>query len=193
MNFRPLVGYSVGKLLDFRMASACSVQGCCNDTSKGSKGLCGKHWQRLKRHGDVNYVTPRDVWRQRCREKQLEVSPKAKPTTYKKMFQRHEHRVIAEKILGRALRPGEIVHHKDGNKHNNDPSNLEVMTQSQHIREHFFPESKQIKWKDQNLWLIDFAAQTGVPITVVRNRLRAGWSIDRIATTPVRQWTRRND
>lgn len=55
---------------------------------------------------------------------------------YVKRGGRHEHRVVAEEMLGRPLRKGEIVHHKDGNKHNNDPSNLEVMTQSEHMREH---------------------------------------------------------
>jgi len=56
---------------------------------------------------------------------------------YIKYFNRHEHRVVAEKMLGRKLKKGEIVHHKDGNKHNNSPSNLEVMTQSQHAKLHW--------------------------------------------------------
>lgn len=55
---------------------------------------------------------------------------------YVKENGRHQHRVVAEHILGRPLRRGEIVHHKDGNKKNNSPENLEVMTQGQHMREH---------------------------------------------------------
>lgn len=46
------------------------------------------------------------------------------------------HREIAEEMLGRHLRSDEIVHHKDGNKHNNNPENLEVMTRSEHTKLH---------------------------------------------------------
>lgn len=46
------------------------------------------------------------------------------------------HTVIAEWAIGRALRPGEVVHHKDRNKQNNDPRNLEVMKSSDHARLH---------------------------------------------------------
>ena len=38
----------------------------------------------------------------------------------------YEHYVNAEKNIGRYLRKGEAVHHVDGNKWNNDPSNLIV-------------------------------------------------------------------
>ena len=55
---------------------------------------------------------------------------------YVKQGGRHQHRVVAEQMLGRPLQKGEIVHHKDGNKKNNDPSNLAVMTQGEHMREH---------------------------------------------------------
>lgn len=55
---------------------------------------------------------------------------------YTKVNGRHAHRVVAEKMIGRPLRSDEIVHHIDGNKRNNNPGNLKVMTQSEHIREH---------------------------------------------------------
>lgn len=56
--------------------------------------------------------------------------------TYRKWYGRHEHRVVAEQKIGRSLQPGEIVHHIDGNHLNNDPANLAVITQSEHIRIH---------------------------------------------------------
>lgn len=39
----------------------------------------------------------------------------------------YEHRLVAELVLGRRLRDGEIVHHRDGNKINNAPENIEVV------------------------------------------------------------------
>jgi len=55
---------------------------------------------------------------------------------YVKRNGRHEHRQVAERKIGRALGPGEVVHHIDGDKHNNEPGNLAVMTQAEHMREH---------------------------------------------------------
>lgn len=55
---------------------------------------------------------------------------------YVKQDGRHQHRIVAEQMLGRLLVKGEIVHHKDGNKHNNSPENLEVMKQGEHMRAH---------------------------------------------------------
>ena len=54
---------------------------------------------------------------------------------YRKFYGRHEHRVAAEAMLGRPLRPGEVVHHRDGDKLNNDPMNLEVLpSQAEHTK-----------------------------------------------------------
>ena len=56
--------------------------------------------------------------------------------TYTKTYGRHTHRVVAEQMLGRPLAKDEIVHHIDGNKRNNAPENLQVMTRSEHSRLH---------------------------------------------------------
>lgn len=57
--------------------------------------------------------------------------------TYTKVYGRHEHRVVAEQMLGRPLKPGEVVHHLDGNKRNNAPENLMVFaSQAEHVLWH---------------------------------------------------------
>lgn len=57
---------------------------------------------------------------------------------YVKRDGRHEHRTVAEEKLGRALLPGEVVHHRDENGRNNAPGNLEPLpSQSEHARIHF--------------------------------------------------------
>jgi predicted DNA-binding protein (UPF0251 family) len=46
-----------------------------------------------------------------------------------------EHRLVMEQTLGRYLHPKEVVHHIDGDKRNNAPSNLEVFqTNADHLR-----------------------------------------------------------
>lgn len=47
-----------------------------------------------------------------------------------------EHRLVMEQELGRYLRPDEIVHHLNEDPTDNRPENLEVMTQSDHVRHH---------------------------------------------------------
>jgi hypothetical protein len=55
---------------------------------------------------------------------------------YRKMRGRHEHRRVMEQKLQRKLLSSEIVHHKDEDKKNNHPDNLELMTRAEHIRHH---------------------------------------------------------
>lgn len=60
-----------------------------------------------------------------------------KSTSYPKYYGRHEHRIVAEQILGRPLRKGEVVHHIDGDKRNNHPINLMVFkSQADHALWH---------------------------------------------------------
>lgn len=49
---------------------------------------------------------------------------------------KHLHRVIASWKIGRSLSESEHVHHIDGNKLNNDPKNLMILSPSEHARLH---------------------------------------------------------
>lgn len=154
--------------------------------------MCGMHTQRVRRYGDPNYLTPEAQRRANSRAAMLKRVTEVKPSTYRKLHGRHEHRIIAEQMLGRPLMRNEIVHHIDGDKHNNDPSNLHVMTQSEHVREHWYQHFEPIEWNGRTYWPGEWAAELGLPISTVRNRLRAGWSLERIASTPRRNWSKRD-
>ena len=57
--------------------------------------------------------------------------------TYTKRYGRHEHRIVAEQMLGRPLEKGEVVHHIDGDRRNNLPENLKILaSQADHARLH---------------------------------------------------------
>jgi len=48
----------------------------------------------------------------------------------------YEHVLVMEEKLGRFLNHDEIVHHKDENRLNNSPNNLELMTFKTHGKHH---------------------------------------------------------
>lgn len=53
------------------------------------------------------------------------------------------HRAVMEEHLGRRLSPDEVVHHIDGDKTNNDISNLAVMSREEHSSLHRKQEPNQ--------------------------------------------------
>jgi hypothetical protein len=46
------------------------------------------------------------------------------------------HKRVAEKMVGGPIGPGREVHHIDGNKNNNQPSNLRIVSKEEHRRIH---------------------------------------------------------
>ncbi len=59
------------------------------------------------------------------------------------------HRYAMAKQLGRPLVPGEVVKHLDGNKLNNDPTNLVLGTAAENTREHFEAIHEAMKLREK--------------------------------------------
>ena len=103
------------------------------------RAFCSKacHMKLLNQELNPSRMTP-EV-RQKLRDARLD---SGEGKTYSKFYGRHTHRVVAEKMLGRKLRPGEVVHHIDGDKRNNRPENLMVFaSQSEHVAWHVTHEN----------------------------------------------------
>lgn len=58
-----------------------------------------------------------------------------------------EHVLVAEKKIGRALKPNEIVHHNNHIRTDNRPENLDVMTNVEHGKMHGI-EGARARWRN---------------------------------------------
>ena len=85
--------------------------------------LCSAHWDRVQRHGDVQADIP---IRALGRRGAGTVNRKGYRHIGRNRRQIPEHRIVMEEVLGRALAPGENVHHRNGVKDDNRPENLEL-------------------------------------------------------------------
>lgn len=133
----------------------CSVDGCGSPVR--AKDLCNQHYHVLKnerrkkpcgcgcgeltaytyKHGHhTRLFTPEEQARRgRMNNGDKQRDPPG-ATSYRKAGGRHEHRVVMEQQIGRALSSDEIVHHKNHKKRDNRPDNLELMSRAEHINEH---------------------------------------------------------
>lgn len=112
---------------------ACSAAGLKHGTELYC-ALCDSVFYRAVAEQDiglkVNQFCSRDCYMQWR-------SVNRKAGSYPKVGGVHRHRIVAEEVLGRALRAGEVVHHIDLNKHNAHPTNLAVFPgQSEHMKCH---------------------------------------------------------
>lgn len=106
----------------------CSVEGC--ERGSHSAGMCRSHYERQRKHGDPMAGKPfrtrsgggcinHGYWYVPVPQDKRNLVPPGRT-------QEFEHRLVMAEILGRPLLPDEVVHHKDGNRLNNEPGNLEL-------------------------------------------------------------------
>lgn len=107
----------------------CSVDGC--DIKVYALGLCNKHWQRHQRYGDVNFVKKRvGAINRTTNQGYVFVKRPGHPNRLASGWVA-EHRVVMSEMLGRPLLPHENIHHKNGNRADNRPENLELWIKKQ--------------------------------------------------------------
>lgn len=70
----------------------------------------------------------------------------------------YAHKLIARESIGRVAKKNEVVHHKDGNRHNNLPDNLEYVDRLEHLKRH----SNTAAWTSGAVLLASVAKQIKV-------------------------------
>lgn len=107
-----------------RTTALCSVEGCQRRVH--AKGFCNLHRQRLRLTGRVG---PSASLRSG--------EPKLDPRGYMVMYDPERnrsvgvHRLVMEQIIGRRLTRWETVHHKNRDRSDNRPENLELWASGQ--------------------------------------------------------------
>lgn len=117
LKYGSVDGKAGSHMLSEELSAGCVVDSC--DNPRYARNWCANHYGAWRAHGDpeirVN-APPGSGCRKRDGYRYL----------YKDGKSISEHRHTMQEILGRKLMPKETVHHKDGNRLNNAPENLEL-------------------------------------------------------------------
>ena len=107
----------------------CLVDGCSKQPQ--ARGWCTMHYERWRKHGDVHKVLRRQKGRKPYvnRYGYRMISATGHPNANKRGLIL-EHRLVMSEHIGRPLRAGETVHHRNGDRLDNRIENLELWKSS---------------------------------------------------------------
>lgn len=118
---------STGRFVKHAVPNLCIIKGCARKVQ--GHGLCNIHYLRNLRYGSPDI-------RKKAANGEGTIGKHGYRQIYVDGKLTLEHRHIMANHLGRPLKNGEVVHHKDGNKLNNAISNLELVSRSGHLLHH---------------------------------------------------------
>ena len=82
------------------------------------------------------------------------------------------HRWVAENISGRILSNSEVVHHINGDKHDNRPENLEIMNDKEHRKQEIMKTMETSEWKKAVNIMISARNKSNEMRTLVSNNAK---------------------
>ncbi len=114
----------------------CTAEGCGKKTV--ARGFCSAHYHLFKKYGDHKiakhkwYQNKRDEWHLAHTTGYIwRYVGRNDPNASEHTGYAYQHRVVMAEIIGRPLRGNESVHHKNGDRTDNRPENLELWVKSQ--------------------------------------------------------------
>jgi hypothetical protein len=115
-----------------RINHSCTVENCAEPAY--ARQMCRTHYRRFMKHGDPRPEMPLRARRAHGRVNHgyriVTVRPEERWLVHGRMSEL-EHRLVMARLLGRALTPDESVHHRNGDRLDNDPGNLELWSRWQ--------------------------------------------------------------
>lgn len=129
INYRPTIKYCSQECYHASTRKEKQFRHCLN---------CGSEFVVVSRHKDKKFCCTKCATDNRRNKKRTATlgSNGYKYVWFANGSGQKEHRFIIEQIIGRKLDRDEVVHHIDGNRSNNDISNLVVMSRGEHSALH---------------------------------------------------------